>query len=306
MNAAFSRKRSWAVALGVVLVLLILVTIVVKRAGEPSYSGRSLGSWLRVLHNPKSTPAQQQLAQDAIRGMGTNVIPSLLLAMDASGSGFLVPFVGLGQRFGVRYQLPMHLAWSKAGLMQLSIGCLDEPTRREAVRVLFQSYVQERLHGNPRDQRRQQNLGNAMFSCRDCFLEFLAGALTSAQPDTRTQAASLVGFRNTPTNFIGLLGETLSDPVPGVRWQALWSLSRFRKEHSVVVPLLSRGLDDADPAVRRTAMQCLQRFGPQAKSSLPRLLSIAERDRENRQFILNCVSAIDPEEGERLAERLKK
>jgi hypothetical protein len=198
----------------------------------------------------------------------------------------------------------MHLAWSKAGLLQLSIGCLDEPARREAVRVLFQSYVEERLHGDPHDQRRQQNLANSMFSCGDCFLEFLAGALTNAQPDTRTQAASLVGFQKTPTNFIGVLGEKLSDPVPGVRWQALWSLSRFRKEHPVIVPLLSRGLDDADAAVRRTAMQCLQRFGPQAKSSLPLLLSLAERDRENRQFILDCVSAIDPEEGTRLAERL--
>lgn len=78
MNAAFSRKRSLAVACGIVLVLLILVSIVVKQAGEPSYSGRSLGSWLRVLHNPRSTPAQQQFAQDAIRAMGTNVIPSLL------------------------------------------------------------------------------------------------------------------------------------------------------------------------------------------------------------------------------------
>jgi HEAT repeat protein len=116
----------------------------------------------------------------------------------------------------------------------------------------------------------------------------------------------LAGFRNTPTNFIALLAEKLSDPVPGVRWQALWSLSRFRKQHSVIVPLLSRGLDDADVGVRRTAVQCLQRFGPQAKSSLPQLLALAERDREDRQSILDCVSAIDPEEGERLAERLKK
>ena len=36
------------------------------------------------------------------------------------------------------------------------------------------------------------------------------------------------------------------------------------------------------------------------------LLALAERDRQNRQFILDCVSAIDPEKGERLAERLKQ
>ena len=214
------------------LVLAILLAVALGRVGEPSYGGRSLGSWLRVLHNPKSTPAQQQLAQDAIRAMGTNVLPSLVSAMEGSGTGFLVPFVGLGQRLGLRYQLPMHLAWSKAGLLQLSIGYLDELTRYEAVRVLFQSCVEERLHGNPNDQRRQQNLANAMFSCGDCFLEFLAGALANPQPETRIQAASLVGFRNTPTNFVGLLTERLSDPVPGVRWHALWSLSRFRKQHT--------------------------------------------------------------------------
>ena len=288
------------------LVLAILFAAGVGRAREPSYAGRSLDSWLRVLHNPKSTPAQQQLAQDAIQAMGTNIVPSLVRAMDASGSGFLVPVVGLGQRLGVRYQLPMHLAWSKAGLLRLSIAHLDEPIRREAVRVLFQSYVEERLLGNPNDQRRQHNLGNAMFSCGVCFLEFLGGALTNAQPDTRIQAASLVGFQNTPTNFIGVLGERLSDPVPGVRWHALWSLSRFRKQHTMIVPLLSRGLDDADVAVRRTAVQCLQRYGPQARPALPKLIPLAEQDRENRQFILDCVSAIDLEEGERLAEQLKK
>jgi HEAT repeats len=306
MNAASSRKRLWAVLSGSMLVLAILFAVALGRGGEPSYGGRSLGSWLRVPHNPKSIPAQQQLAQDAIRAMGTNVVPSLLMAMDASATGFLAPFVGLGQRLGLRYRLPMHLAWSKAGLLRLSIGYLDEPTRREAVRVLFQSYVQERLPGNANDQSRQQNLANAMFSCGDCFLEFLAGALTNAQPDIRTQAASLVGFRNTPTNFIGVLAERLSDPVPGVRWQAVTSLARFRKQHATVVPLLSRGLEDSDAAVRRAAVQCLQRFGPQARSALPSLKALAERDRENRRFILDCVRAIDWEEGEHLAGRLKK
>src|SRR5689334_13204406 len=148
MNAASSRKRLWAALSGLILVLAILLAVALGRVGEPSYGGRSLGSWLRVLHNPKSTPAQEQLAQDAIRAMGTNVLPSLVNAMEGSGTGFLVPFVGLGQRLGLRYQLPMHLAWSKAGLLQLAIGYLDEPTRHEAVRVLFQSYVEERLHGS--------------------------------------------------------------------------------------------------------------------------------------------------------------
>ncbi len=305
MNAAASRKRLWAVLFGLILVLAIVFAIAVGRNGEPSYGGRSLGSWLRLLHNPKSTPVQQQLAQDAIRAMGTNVLPSLLTAMDAPGTGFLVPFVGLGQRLGVRYQLPMHLAWSKAGLLRLSIGYLDERTRREAVPVLFQSYVEERLHGNATNQNRQLNLANSMFSCGDCFLEFLTGALTNAQPDTRTQAASLIGFRDTPTNFVGVLAERLSDPVPGVRWQALTSLARFRKQHMMVVPLLSEGLEDGDVAVRRAAAQCLQRFGPQARLALPELLTLAERDRENRQFILDCVNAIDAEEGQRLVERLK-
>ena len=112
-----------------------------------------------------------------------------------------------------------------------------------------------------------------MFSCGDCFLEFLAGALTNAQPDTRIQSASLVGFQNLPANFIGALAERLSDPVPGVRWHALWSLSRFRKQHVMVVLLLPRGLDDSDVAVRRAALQCLQRFGPQARSALPQLIA---------------------------------
>jgi hypothetical protein len=189
--------------------------------------------------------------------------------------------------------------------LQLSIAYLDEPTRNAAVHVLFQSYVEERLHGNPNDQRRQQNLANAMFSCGDCFLEFLPGALTNAQPDTRTQAASLVGFRNTPTNFIGVLADSLSDPVPGVRGQAVISLARFRKQQTTLLPLLSKGLEDTDVAVRRVAVQCLQRFGPQASPALPQLKALAERDSENRQFIVDCVHAIDWEEGERLAGRLR-
>lgn len=47
-------------------------------------------------------------------------------------------------------------------------------------------------------------------------------------------------------------------------------------------------------------------FGPQGRPALPKLIPLAEQDRENRQFILDCVCAIDPEEGERLTERLKE
>ena len=71
MNAGSSTKRLWAVVSGLVLVLVVLLGLALNRARDPSYGGRSLGSWLRMLHNPKSTPAQQQLAQDAIRAMGT-------------------------------------------------------------------------------------------------------------------------------------------------------------------------------------------------------------------------------------------
>lgn len=88
-----------------------------------------------------------------------------------------------------------------------------------------------------------------------------------------------------------------------MRWQAVTSLARFRKQQTIVVPLLSRGLEDDDVAVRRAAVQCLQRFGSQARSALPNLKVLAERDRENQKFIVDCVHAIDWEEGERLAGR---
>ena len=156
--------RAWAIALaiGVLGALAFGIALAPK---EPSYGGRSLGSWLRLLHNPKSQPAHEKAAIQAIRAMGTNLLPALLDAIDKPGDGFLVRFVRPAQGLGLRYQLPMHLAWSSAGLLRLSVGYLDEPTRREAARLLFEAYLGERGQGKS-DQRRQLDLANTIFGQR--------------------------------------------------------------------------------------------------------------------------------------------
>jgi hypothetical protein len=182
---------------------------------------------------------------------------------------------------------------------------LDEPIRRQAVRILFQAYLEERTRGNANEQGPQQNLAISMFGCGNCFLEFLAAELTNAQPRVREQAASLVGYESgMPTNFIGALGKMLSDEAPGVRWQAVASLSRFRKHSTMIVPLLTKALQDRESSVRREAVEYLHRFGPQARPALVELLALAERDPENRQSVVDCVHDIDWAEGERLASKL--
>src|SRR4051794_1225579 len=80
-----------------------------------------------------------------------------------------------------------------------------------------------------------------------------------------------------PTNFMGVLADKLSHPVPGVLGHEVTSLAWFRKQQTMVLTLQSQGLEDIDVAVRRVAVQRLQRFGPQVRPALPELLALVTK-----------------------------
>jgi hypothetical protein len=69
------RRRIVAV-LGAAAVVALLIAIVPRRPAGPVYLGRTLDSWLGDLRSDQ--PALGLLANDAVRGMGTNAVPFLV------------------------------------------------------------------------------------------------------------------------------------------------------------------------------------------------------------------------------------
>src|SRR5689334_17174255 len=69
-------------------VLCAVIFQTTHNRGEPTYGGKPLSTWLRYLNPHEATPQEQQLAVEAVRQIGTNGVPMLMVELSAN-NGFL-------------------------------------------------------------------------------------------------------------------------------------------------------------------------------------------------------------------------
>lgn len=114
--------------------------------------------------------------------------------------------------------------------------------------------------------------------------ESQAGESQVAKSQVVIQPHDTWTMRQTAVFALGRIGpaavpaliQTLRNPDPNLRRQAVDTLSRIGPEAAAAVPDLIHALSDPDPLVRRTAARALGQIGPAAADSVPALIRVIQ------------------------------
>src|SRR6185503_5502877 len=135
-------KRRIAMALLVCVVLALLAGLILRQHKEPEpvYQGRKLSVWLEI-YDPTNTvrlPPQLQEAQTAIRQMGTNAIPTLLVMLRTRESSPKYKLLKLAQKqhvIKIPYVPPSSL-YERAAMALQILGRQADGTVPDLIKIL--------------------------------------------------------------------------------------------------------------------------------------------------------------------------
>ena len=259
------RRKRTIVLLTAAGLAACLVLFWSRRTPEPSYNGRTLSQWLDNLWY--SDNAQDRAAQEAVKAMGTNVLPHLRPMFNAHDSAFkrsVMPRLAKQSLVKIRY-LRDYEHQERASRACRALGPLAVEYVPEWTSMLDDT---SRLTGpwcglvaivdvQPRSNSIPQ----------------FTKALTNAFGQMRELAARELG--NHPTlarSAVPLLVRCTKDLDPRVREASIRSLARFTADAPIVVPALVEALDAQDAATRNVAATSLALMGPSARSATARLI----------------------------------
>ena len=286
-----------------------LVTVQPARAAEPMYEGRALSEWLLALHADLTDEEQiaatqqnvdpaklleqkQSRAQEAVRQIGTNGLPTLLDIISVE-----------------QWDRKKVLGKLKSKDFQKAAGNKDIPT--EVFRGLAVDGFG--ILGTNADPAIPQ-LKRLLYNNPECRPE-VSCALVQIGPNgfaVLTNAMSNDDLVGVLVQTIGQKGggdvktitriliSALKDSDPGIRGTAAYFLSG--KDATLAVPALIPLLDDHEYYPRQRASLALSSFGPAAKSALPKLWSVYTNSPD--VFFMAALKAIDIETAGRAEEFL--
>jgi HEAT repeat protein len=227
------------------------VALYVQRPQEREYQGKRLSEWLEDLdtRNPKETT---ESAKNALRQMGTNVVPPLLDILNAEayyskrqGSGVAVQPQQSQERVISAFQ----------ALGPLAIPALTNFLAGESAPAAAHALSQIIPEGLP----------------------FLVQALTNSDSALRQKIAlgvESVGTNGRPLVPVLIMNLTNADYL--VRAHAARALGKIALEPGLAVPVLIERLQDTNAEVRLMTAQALGEYGPQAESAILALLTTAK------------------------------
>lgn len=255
--------RKWVkFALAVVVVAVsALLGWEIFRFREPVYQGRPLSFWLKD-DPPWREPVEghPKIADEAVRHLGTNAIPTLLRMLRAKDSALKVELLHLAQR-----QHFIKITDTPADQLNYTAAKAFEVLGAEA-----QSAVPALVE-----------IANQKIS-QDSQLNAI-DAMGSIGPAAKEAVPSL------------LCWATNADV--GVRWRAICALSDIHADPKRVVPVLANALRDPDPLIQFGAACALPYFGPGAKIAVPALVDFIDNPHTrayDRQCAANAIRLIDP------------
>jgi HEAT repeat protein len=108
----------------------------------------------------------------------------------------------------------------------------------------------------------------------------LIQSLNDSNAATRFSAAQALGERGQESQpAVGiLLQKALRDPDGGVRLEAAMALYKIDRQEEKILPLLIKALQDPDEVRRWIAADCLGEIGPGARSAIPALRDLLQRE----------------------------
>jgi len=213
---------------------------------EPVYEGRKLTSWLeRHLPNSSANPPYNSpgwhKAEEAIRRIGTNGIPTLLRMLRANDPPrWVLKAMQTIQRRGwlrinYRYAMPQH---EEAEYAFRVLGT----NAASAVPELIKIYQENR---SPSSQRCAAMALSNIGRPAQAAVPVLIKQFNHADPEVRFHAVSAVmHIGGEPNVVVPALTGALKDSNVNVRWDALIGLSGFGSPARAAVPEIMKMLDD--------------------------------------------------------------
>jgi hypothetical protein len=207
---------------------------------EPEYEGRTFSSWLEghvassAANPPYNSPGWHK-AEDALRRIGTNGIPTLLGMIRAKDPPpALRKFLLIAQRWGWLH-VSRRPAYQRNEEAEYAFRVLGT-NAASAVPELIQIYQD---NGSPSSQR-----------CAALALGSIGQPARSALP---------------------VLLRDFSHTNPQVRFYAVSAVLHIGGDYDVVAPPLARALQDSNVNVRWNALTALARFGSRARPLVPEI-----------------------------------
>jgi hypothetical protein len=254
-----TKRRILFAVLLVAVVCLIAWLVLRSNNSEPIYQGRRLSYWLQGYEPGSRSPTPYE-ANEAVRKIGTNSIPTLLRFLRKTDSKFRVALASLiAKQHIFKKNLKLAEVYNYEAI--LGIQALG-PMASNAVPDLIKIYQENRV-----------TPFNNKLTVSQLFAEIGPGA-KDAIPVLIADAAS--------SNLV-------------LRSGAVWTLGQLHSDPQTVVPVLAQSLRDSTANVRGTAANGLAAFGPAAKSAVPELILAAmNKDAFTHTAVLKALQLIDP------------
>ena len=227
---------------------------------EPVYQGKRLRVWLQGYQPPKAQHEQAwRQADEAVRQIGTNAIPTLLAMLHRSDSApwkQKILDLAYKQHF---IKLNRVAAWRQNFWAAIAFGTLGDDAA-SAVPDLI------KLYDHPVSYPSQR---------------YTAYALSRIGPAAKPAIPSLLRAATTSTE-------------EEVQAAALYALGGIHSEPERVVPVLENYLRNTSIETQREAIDALGNFGADARSALPALVELMQSpNREITNHVRSALLRID-------------
>lgn len=261
---------------------------------EPSFRGKKLSQWIRE-YRIGATPEARREAEDAVRTMGTNALPTLLRWIQQRDS--LVR--------EKTFQLVRRLPGNKADLRRAihNRGLAGYGFHILGSEASSATSVLTRLLENDAsaidfstDLMVAESAVAALQEIGIPAIPTLAQALTNRHQSVRKAAAQALGqFGRAASNVVPALVGSLSDTNAEMRLFAVRSLGQIGTDENVVVPRLIKILSDGWELNRLAAATALGAFNSRAGSAVPHLEQTLKNPLESdrvRDAVKDALAAI--------------
>ncbi len=252
----------------VLAALGLLAWVLFPRAEpEPVYQGKRLSEWL-ALYTPATNRyayPPSQAADEAVRSIGTNGIPTLLRMLRVRDSALTLKLLALAEK---QHFVKIHYVQAVDRNIQARWGFnVLGAEARDAVPALMKICQENR--SPPSRWYSVDALGALGQDAKVALPLLVTLASDTNAPDPMTQ---------------------------NVRLHAIAALGHIHAEPQLVVPVLTKALSGQNRNVRLNAAFALGQFGPAAKPAVPALFKLlGDQDPMLRAMVADTIKKIDPE-----------
>ena len=235
---------------------------------EPSYQGKPLHVWLKGFDASQGS-AEYAAAQEAIKQIGTNALPTLISYLRRTDPPFHRQWINLKAKLRLLLgEVDYAVFWHRRAAH--ACGALG-PAAEAAFPALTEAM---------NDPGAAFDVGNGLSRMMPKSVPVLTNILSTGNMMARSRAADNLASAFWHRGFEPMartaLVAALRDFDPGVRMTAASAFGRWNTNLDLIVPELTRLLNDPDPSVRGNTATTLGNFGSAARSAVPDLLKLLQ------------------------------